>query len=241
VHYWSRIERQCTSRQTDSDGRIAQAWHAGPNHATIPLESVLQCPVYLDELHDSSTPLSRPKLSLGEQVRIELLKRRDEQNDDFIELPRPDQVDSEEWMYLTDADIHERGSTTVTPPQESSSLKDDVEGRDTAYPHPKAPNNTTPSEDAADTSTKPLDGILDGFQSFMTSESGVEGISSRAIEKEQQSHGTNNEINPAAFLNLLHQTLKAESAEELSGFLSSLAPNVKTRDPFFSEERSYGR
>ena len=99
--YWSRlVARECG----DGGDWIVPAWHAGPEAAEHDLTYLLRCPVFDPEVRDSLTPLSHPEADLSEQIQSALRRRRGSEVEDLFDSvpPRPDQVDSEAWMWMTD-------------------------------------------------------------------------------------------------------------------------------------------
>lgn len=195
--HWSRIDSEC---QSTSQGEwLREAWQAGPNQAVYNMESVLKCPVFEEEIKACATPLSRPEESLPACIRKELLKTTHPERD-FV-APRAEDVDDEVWMTMpTEAELIKAAAPVQPKPLTEASVP-------------------TVQEEKA------LDEVLEGFQSFMASQSGVEGISSQKTERSPV------HINPTVFLNMLHAVLKAESAEELN-----FAPAEEAQDPFFSAE-----
>lgn len=178
LEYWTRVEQECRAPPF-----IAAAWHAGPNHAALSLESILQCPVFTDEVAPWPSPLTHPMESWSVQIRRELLRP----NETVYHLPGPSDVDDEAWMTLDEASMARAAAADKG-----------------AIDEPKA----------QDTTEATLDQVMGGVDSFLRGSGQVEGVDS-AID-----------INPTVFLNILHATLKATSADEL----------VFGDDPFFSPD-----
>jgi len=101
---------------------------------------------------------------------------------------------------------------------------------------------TMPSEEELRKTTSPavannkldnqaLDDMIGGVRSFMKGQSTVEGV-------ESVQRASVNRINPTVFLNILHSTLKAETAQELvfPAGDALLAARPISADPFFSED-----
>jgi hypothetical protein len=212
LSYWSRIASECQSAQDGPNGEqwLRQAWQAGPNQATYDIASVLKCPVFEEEVKDYALPLSRPGEELSIVVKKELLKTIHPERD-FV-LPRPQDVDDEKWMAMPSDE--EMGQASV-------SAQSPIPPRDETLPSSSAPPSSTAAPEE-----NPLDKVLGGFQSFMTGQSGVDGISSHTASKRRPI-----EINPTVFLNILHTVLQAKSPEDIS-----FAPVVEEQDPFFSQE-----
>lgn len=114
VVFWSRVERDCShfnmkksaiSLHSHATSMILNNFQLGPNHSDLDLTYILKCPVFPEEI-DNWTVLSHPETPLREQI-IQGLKRaskddnRDSGEDGKYWMPRPDQVDGDEWMEVT--------------------------------------------------------------------------------------------------------------------------------------------
>jgi len=212
--HWSRVAAQVLAgdkqhKNSDSDW-LARAWQAGPNQAAHNLQHVLQCPVFDPELveqQSSLTPLSHPETTLPVQIR-QLLRRGVEAPDFSSVPPRANQVDREDWMWMSGDDdelLRRSGGAAETTQQPTI-------------------NDTT--------TTAPLDQMLTDVQSFMAGQSSVEGVATTKHEQPSSSTTDAIAIDPTVFLNILHATLQAPTAQALTERLQPAASD----DPFFSQE-----
>lgn len=126
LQYWSSlISQQChtggdaTPSNHNNNSITSQwlwdAWEAGPNHAQHSLEDILQCPVYEWEQLESMVP----RHDVASHIRTALLLSSSAaaQVDDqeFVGLPGPHEVDSDEWMVFPDDDRTLQAMTTEQP------------------------------------------------------------------------------------------------------------------------------
>jgi hypothetical protein len=122
LQYWTNVWDHC-SMQSHGSGQdnpdwIEQAWRAGPNHASVSLTCMIQCPVYDPEIANHLTPLSHPDLCLSEQVRRELLRKYHSDTDFDLLAPLASDVDDESWLWtlpLHDKEQSERSEATTAP------------------------------------------------------------------------------------------------------------------------------
>jgi hypothetical protein len=198
LHYWNRIVTECCTSNTAtassslSSQWLMDAWHAGPNHATIDLEPIANCPVFAEEAATATTfAWTHQDESIVSQIRAELLRKQQVVDGT---MPRADMVDSEDWMTMPD---HHELNQAVSPKSMNVTT-------------------TTPTSDG-----HVLDNMLSGVDTFMEGKSGVDGVDNARQRKLPT-------INPTVFLQLLHATLKAKTAEEIE---FPIAP-----DYYFAEE-----
>lgn len=273
IQYWAAlVARICAGRDHEEEEEdsartsgdwLWDAWQAGPNHAAHSLDAMLQCPVLEPEgLLDARvlagqllTPLSHPEEAVATQIKRELLSAKRAQKKDgeheedlFTSLPGPDDVDSEEWMYLSDDDERlRRFANHVKLADETT-----VNGGDSSHRvHSRERNNQSDasietegirrveisSSGAMMNGSSFADEMLGGIHSFVKGTSSVEGVdhsNKTDIIDNTKTINTDSkiEINPTVFLNLLQMTLKAESVDSLTFPTISSAAN----DPFFSNE-----
>jgi len=103
IIHWDRVQQQNFSshKNNDTSRTILESFQMGPNKADLDLTSILKCPVFPEEAHNW-TSYSNPESSLRDQITsIMGSKNNDDDNDDDDErfwVPRPDQVDGEDWM-----------------------------------------------------------------------------------------------------------------------------------------------
>jgi hypothetical protein len=114
ISLWSRIERECSQRHRKNQGKslsssatsiILNSFRLGPNHSDLDLTYVLKCPVFPEE-DENLTVLSHPQTSIREQVLHGLKQAskddsRDSDEDGKYWMPRPDQIDGDEWMEMS--------------------------------------------------------------------------------------------------------------------------------------------
>jgi hypothetical protein len=206
ILYWSRMDTECRPLESGSGGGgnwLREAWEAGPNQSRYNIDSILNCPVFDEEVNECATPISRPQESVSVYLRKELVKMNHPERDFF--MPRIEEVDSEDWMTMPSEEEMAKAAAPVPFQSRSEAAKPAV-----------------PKDDKA------LDEVLESFQSFMTSKSGVEGISSR-VDDEPERRPI--QINPTVFLNMMHTVLQAKSADEID-----FVPASEQQDPFFSQE-----
>jgi SGT1 protein len=122
LQYWTNVWNHCSIQShgggQDNPDWIEQAWRAGPNHASVSLTCMIQCPVYDPEIANHLTPLSHPDLCLSEQVRRELLRKYHSDTDFDLVAPLASDVDDESWLWtlpLHDKEQPERSEATTAP------------------------------------------------------------------------------------------------------------------------------
>ena len=102
VLHWDRVQQTYTGHNNNDTSRILDVFQMGPNQANLDLTNVLKCPVFPEEAHHW-TSYSNPQSSLRDQIKSILRTKKIEKDDDDNDeerfwVPRPDQVDGEDWM-----------------------------------------------------------------------------------------------------------------------------------------------
>ncbi len=101
IFHWDRVQRTVGSGKDDNTARsILESFQMGPNEANLDLTNVLKCPVFPEEAQNW-TSYTNPQSSLKDQIKSLLRskdKNDDEEDDERFWVPRPDQVDGEDWM-----------------------------------------------------------------------------------------------------------------------------------------------
>mmetsp|Transcript_11366 Transcript_11366/g.32732 ORF Transcript_11366/g.32732 Transcript_11366/m.32732 type:complete len:670 (+) Transcript_11366:46-2055(+) len=100
IVYWTRVQQMSCLDNGNLSETILESYHMGPNRSDLDLTNVLKCPVFPEEDHNW-TSYSSPQVSLRDQIRSTMrMKQRSDtvRNDDEFWVPRPDQVDGEDWM-----------------------------------------------------------------------------------------------------------------------------------------------
>jgi len=101
IIFWTRVEQICCRREnSDISKTMLENFQMGPNRAYLDLTNLLKCPVFPEEGHNW-TSYSNPQLSLRDQIMSIMGSRNhddDENDNDDFWVPRPDQVDGEDWM-----------------------------------------------------------------------------------------------------------------------------------------------
>lgn len=101
ILHWDRVQQNCTIHNVDDTSRtILGSFQMGPNQANLDLTNVLKCPVFPEEAHHW-TSYSNPQSSLQDQIKSILRSKKTDKDEDDEErfwVPRPDQVDGEDWM-----------------------------------------------------------------------------------------------------------------------------------------------
>jgi hypothetical protein len=199
LHHWTRLDMEC-----GGDGSwLRQAWQMGPNKSQCDLTHIMKCPVHEYE-HEYPYPLLHPGLSMPQLIRSEM-KQKSKDNKRYV-IPLPEDVDDEGWMHVGDEALEQAMAKT-----RASSVPED---------------HTLMGEARR---KQELDDVLGGFETFMTGDSEIEGVSHT---DRSAAPGTDDpvEINPRVFLNLLHAVLKA-TPEDLARTLTN-----DSKDPYFSAE-----
>jgi SGT1 protein len=117
VLFWNRIEQEVSGSHA-----IIESYHQGPNQSMLDLESVLKCPVFPEE-RNNLTLLTAPESSLTHQIRQGLKQSFNEVVSKTISSvpPKPDQVDSDEWMDVLMAK-HANDGTEIQSTDDLDSL-----------------------------------------------------------------------------------------------------------------------
>jgi len=228
LYFWPRLlQGECNL----SAQWLQEAWQAGPNHAQYNLEHLLACPVVTEEMEsqlDNLTPLSRPELSVAEQIRNELRsKSGSSQSSDFV-MPRQDEVDSgENWMLLAPDTVEEQ--------------MQDMRGEHRTKNKSNSTNEESPKgEDQA--KVEQLDTMLGGFENFMVERSGADGITNVQDKSKFSNPAASNnrdeqrvQIDPRVFLHLLKATLDPSTSPET--MIQVLDSSANAEDyQFFSKD-----
>ena len=125
IFHWDRVQQTISSQSDntyDKSRTILESFQMGPNNANIDLANVLKCPVFPEEAHNW-TSYSNPQSSLRDQVKSILRSKNKEDNGDDDEgfwVPRPDQVDGEDWMDCEPG----KGTTSVSAIDSQQGLDD---------------------------------------------------------------------------------------------------------------------
>ena len=104
ILHWDRLQQNYTrhNNNDDTSRTILGSFQMGPNQANLDLTNVFKCPVFPEEAHHW-TSYSNPQSSLRNQIKSILRSKKidkddDEDDDERFWVPRPDQVDGEDWM-----------------------------------------------------------------------------------------------------------------------------------------------
>jgi len=258
IQYWAALVARVSAGIDDSSRSssksaswILDAWQAGPNHAAHSLDDMLQCPVLEPEglldvrelAEQLLTPLSHPEETVAVQIKRELVsaKRVKKNGDDAQEeefppsLPGPDDVESEDWMYLSDDDERFRQFTNnnAVPMAEKTAngANSTQKAQCGGYNNRSDESNTT--EGVHRNGFSFADEMLGGIHSFVKGKSSIEGVDHSQTSRDNTHTNIEVELNPTVFLNLLQMTLRAKSANELTFPTMSLSIE---NDSFFSNE-----
>jgi hypothetical protein len=198
--------RKSSAVDEDDDEWLAEAWQAGPSTAFYNLECLMQCPVYQDEI------LVKDCISL-------------------TPLSHPDCSPLSQIKSILKQSIKEAaGAYDVCP--RAQDVDDEAWMTMPGIDEMALLNSTTytPAARDCDDKNNVLNAMLDGVHTFLRGASGVEGVTH---DYSGDFSSIPLSINPTDFLNLLHATLKAESADDI------VIPDrnyVETNDPFFSPD-----
>lgn len=216
LRHWSAIDTAC-----GGDGEwLRVAWAAGPNNSPYALENLLRCPLAdIDVLETFPFPLSHPRKTLQGLINQEL--RRSTKADDAysFSFPRQEDVDDDEWMRLDKKELKEAKGDSATV-----GLGAPGENKIAASAKDNGPQGDH----------EQVSEMLNKFHSFMTSESGLDGVQSSASQEQyypEPNQGSFS-IRPRLFINLLHKTL-IHTPEELA---QMLAVGEEASDPYFLDE-----
>mmetsp|Transcript_57022 Transcript_57022/g.64486 ORF Transcript_57022/g.64486 Transcript_57022/m.64486 type:complete len:687 (-) Transcript_57022:105-2165(-) len=109
IVYWARVEQNCKKSNgsdnnhisTNSKSSMLENFQKGPNNAEFDLSKVLKCPVFPEEAQNW-TLFSHPEITLRDQIKNIMVSAHSEKNDgddnERFCVPRPDQIDTDEWM-----------------------------------------------------------------------------------------------------------------------------------------------
>lgn len=201
---------------------LQEAWERGPNKATVSLDDVLQCPVWIDEDHDNDcgiewstyglTPWSHPEQSVASQLRTLLRKGFQRTSEEYGTIPLAQDVDvNEDWMILS------------------------LPGDD---PKDNSGSSATTASTTTTSSTAVLDNLLGSVQDFVQGTSSFEGISHHDTHHHDDETYHIGSVNPTAFLHILRRTLQAQTWDDLSSLLDSMKEEEGEvgNDPYFSRD-----
>lgn len=114
IFHWDRVQQMLFNN--DADRTILESFELGPNKANLDLTNVLKCPVFPEEAHNW-TSYTNPQSSLRDQIKSLLRSKTKDDNgedDERFWVPRPDQVDGEDWMDCQPGDA---GISTIDSQQ----------------------------------------------------------------------------------------------------------------------------
>ena len=196
--YWTRIDQEC-----GGDGMwIRQCWANGPNgpngaavsqiggeknnrnKTKSSIEHLVACPVFNPEIKENRSlcPLSMINTSIHEQICMAIKSGKKDntmKNISSYEMPRAQDVDSDNWMNLSSKELDNLMNETLSKSGHSNNFHDScmspkTESYQTKQTVSKAA--TVSKEIRQPTDTEVLDSILSGFKSFVKTSSEIDGV-----------------------------------------------------------------